>query len=274
MIALSSRAASEQAEALTGRDYLSWSAISTYIRCPLRYRFRYLDGLPEEFVGATLIFGQAVHAALEVFFRHHLATGRALGLEALLASYHEHWSRAEIETIRFRSGDDLVVLGRLAERMLASFVASDLARPDGLILGIEEELQAPVLEGVPDLLARLDLLVDAGDELVLTDFKTSRSRWSDAEVAAASGQLLLYHELVAPITDKPIRLQFAVLTKTKSPQLDLHAVPVDPQRSAGIRRVIEHVWWAIEAGHFYPAPSAMNCPGCPFQTACGNWPAL
>ena len=27
------------AERLTGRSYLSWSAISTYLRCPLKYRY-------------------------------------------------------------------------------------------------------------------------------------------------------------------------------------------------------------------------------------------
>ena len=33
------------AERLTGRDYLSYSAISTYQRCPLRYFFVYVAGL-------------------------------------------------------------------------------------------------------------------------------------------------------------------------------------------------------------------------------------
>ena len=35
------------AERLTGRDYISWSAISTYQQCPLKWHFRYVLGLPE-----------------------------------------------------------------------------------------------------------------------------------------------------------------------------------------------------------------------------------
>jgi putative RecB family exonuclease len=273
MIALASRSPTQVAQSLTGRNYLSWSAISTFLRCPLRYRFRYLDGLPEEFVSANLVFGQAIHAAFDAFFRHQLTMGRSLGLDALLATYHDAWSQADLDKVQFGSGDSLAVLGQLAERMLATFVASDVSRPEGHILGVEEELQAPVIEGVPDLLARLDLLVDGGEALVLTDFKTSRSRWSEADVEASAGQLLLYHELVAPLADKPVRLQFAVLTKTKSPQLDLHPVPVDPQATARIRGLIQRVWSAIQNEAFYPAPSAMNCPSCPFRQPCAAWAA-
>jgi hypothetical protein len=33
------------AKHFTGRDYLSYSAVSTYQRCPLRYYFSYVEGL-------------------------------------------------------------------------------------------------------------------------------------------------------------------------------------------------------------------------------------
>jgi hypothetical protein len=37
---------------LPGRDYISYSAISTYQQCPLKFKFRYLDQLPEDAVSA------------------------------------------------------------------------------------------------------------------------------------------------------------------------------------------------------------------------------
>lgn len=149
--------------------------------------------------------------------------------------------------------------------------ASEVSRRDGYILGVEEELKSSVIEGVPDLLCRLDLLVDAGDECVLTDFKTSRSRWSEADAQAASGQLLLYHELVSQIADKPLRLQFVVPTKTKLPQLELHNVAVDATRTSRLRALIRRVWGAIQAGNFYPVPSAQNCLSCAFRSQCAKW---
>lgn len=41
------------------RDYLSYSAITTYQGCPLRYYFRYIAGLPERIVSSNLVFGAA-----------------------------------------------------------------------------------------------------------------------------------------------------------------------------------------------------------------------
>ena len=46
---------------LTGRDYVSFSALSTYQRCPLQHHFRYVAGLPEATVSASLVFGSAIH---------------------------------------------------------------------------------------------------------------------------------------------------------------------------------------------------------------------
>ena len=66
------------------RDYLSYSAIRTFQACPLKYRFRYVDCLPEESVPAALVFGAAVHAAVEHFYVKQLAGERAVALTTLL----------------------------------------------------------------------------------------------------------------------------------------------------------------------------------------------
>jgi ATP-dependent helicase/DNAse subunit B len=55
----------EIASQLTGRDYLSYSAIAAYQKCPLRYFFQYVADLAPEFVPSSLVFGGAVHAAIE-----------------------------------------------------------------------------------------------------------------------------------------------------------------------------------------------------------------
>ena len=261
----------EISETLTGRSYLSWSAISTYLRCPLKYEFHYLDQFPEEFVSSNLIFGSAIHSALEAYFNEHLASGRVLGVERLLEVYHEEWSQADLAAVQFGKSEDLAGLGSLAERMLQAFLASDLSRPAGSIIGIEEELRSPVIADCPDLLARLDLMVETDEAFVVTDFKTARSRWSSGDVNAAEGQLIVYHELVRQFADKPIRLQFAVITKTKQPEVEIQPVAADPARIERIRQLIQRVWASIQAGNFYPVPNAMNCPTCGYRDRCARW---
>ncbi len=259
------------AERLTGRSYLSWSAISTFLKCPLRYKFHYLDQLPEEFVSSNLIFGSAIHSALDAYFQEHLAARRSLDLDALLAVYRESWSEIDLLNVRFSKTETMTGMSELAERMLQAFLDSELSKPEGSIIGIEEEFQAPVIAECPDLFARLDLMVEDSTTMTITDFKTARSRWSPAETNASEGQLLIYHELVRQITDRPIRLQFAVITKTKTPDIELRTVDPDPQRIARIRRLIQNVWAGIQSGNYYPVPSAMNCPTCGYRERCLQW---
>lgn len=66
-------------------------------------------------------------------------------------------------------------------------------------------------------------------------------------------------------------MQFAVLTKTKQPAIDVHEVPADRRQIDRTKRIVERVWRAIEAEHFYPAPSPMQCPSCPFPKPCRDW---
>lgn len=262
----------EVAAQLTGRDYISFSAISTYMACPLRYFFRYVEGLPEPTVASSLVFGGAIHSAIELHFRELLSGNPAPDLDMLLNAYQTAWQERELGSVHFGKDETAASLGQLADRMLRTFQASDLAQPSGTILGIEEELREPLVPGCPDLLARIDLLIDTGTELVVRDFKTSRSRWSQDQADESSGQLLLYSELVQKLDpSKTVRLEFAVLTKTKEPAVDVHVVRVDRQRVDRIKRIVERVWRAIEGRLFYPAPSAMNCSGCPFRGPCRAW---
>lgn len=254
------------------RDYLSYSAITTYQGCPLRYYFRYVAGLPERTVSSSLIFGTAVHKAVEHHFNELLAGNEPPTLDALVGEYDRHWREADSQTVHFGKDDDLEALGRLATKMFAAFQASPLATPVGSIIGVEEELRGNVVLGCPDLLGRIDLITEAIDDLVITDFKTSRSKWSRDQADDSAGQLLLYHELVRNFAPrKRVRLQFAVLTKTKGPVVDLHEVPADRRTIDRTKQIVERVWKAIDAQVFYPAPSPLQCPTCAFRTACREW---
>ena len=46
--------ANDIAKNLTGRDYISWSAISTFRTCPLKYKFRGSSG---NFVARSIVSG-------------------------------------------------------------------------------------------------------------------------------------------------------------------------------------------------------------------------
>jgi len=270
--ALLQQSPNDVAVEITGRNYISYSALSSYQRCPLKYCFRYVQSLPDEMVASSLIFGGAMHSAVELHFNEIMAGNAPPDLDTLLGAYQEAWRDRDLGVVHFGKGEDTTTLSQLAERMLVAFQGSNLSEPSGTILGVEEELRGELLPECPDLLAKVDLIVEDDDAVVVTDLKTARSRWSQGQVEESAEQLLLYSELAKwLLPDKDVRLQFIVITKTKSPAVTRHEVTFDTARLERTKRIVERVWQAIQAGVFYPAPSPMNCSTCSYREACRDW---
>jgi putative RecB family exonuclease len=252
-------------------DHLSYSAIHSFQTCPRQFMFRYVVRLPDEKTFSSLVFGTALHAAVERHFVSILEGEAPPDLDTLLSTFWYTWQEEE-KPIHFNKKEDLDTIGHLADRMLRAFQASSFARPEGRIIGIEEELRGLVAENSPEFEARVDLIIQTNEALVITDFKTALSRWNPAKVEAASPQLLIYHKLTEDMSDgRPLRLNFAVLTKRKKPILTLHPVASDAERMEQTIQTIDDTWAAIQQGDFFPNPSPARCPRCPFQETCRTW---
>jgi len=254
------------------RDYLSYSAVRTFQNCPLKYRFRYIDGLAEDCVASSLIFGSAIHAALEFYFTAQMGGESLPTLDTLLEVYQQSWRDRSEDNIEFGKSETADSLHGMADRMLQKFLDSDLTQPEGRIIGIEEQFRGVLIPGLPDLLGYIDLLLETDDAIIVRDFKTSRSAWNQEQAADQSDQLLLYADLVRKIIPgKQLRLQFAVITKAKDPKVQLLEAVFDEGKLDRTKRIFETVWSAIQAGHFYPSPSPMQCPSCGYRNQCEAW---
>lgn len=254
------------------RDYLSYSAIRTFQSCPLKYRFRYLDGLPESCTSSSLIFGSSIHAAIEAYFQALLVGEPLPDLDALMATYRQCWQANQTEQIQFGSSESAESLQQLAQRMLTKFLASELVQPEGRIIAIEEELRGALVPGVPDLLGRVDLLLETDEHVVIQDFKTARCAWNAEQAEESAEQLLLYGDLVRRLVPgKALKLRFAVITKTKEPKVQVLDAEFDAERLDRTKAVFKAVWSAIQAGNFYPSPSPMTCSGCGYRSQCTAW---
>ncbi len=254
------------------RDYISYSAITTFRSCPLKYKFRYIDGLDTDTVSSSLIFGTAIHAAIEEYFRAKMAGDTLPSQLEMLDVYHQIWQATEISKVQLGKTETLDTLAVLAGKIITAFLASDLTSLDGTILGVEEELRGKLLDGVPDLLGRVDLLLETSDTISVVDFKTARSAWTPDQASDNSEQLMLYCDLVRRLVPgKSLRLKYVIFTKTKDPAVQLIDLPFEQQKLDRTKAAIRAIWSAIESGYFYPVPSVMNCPSCPYRTQCAAW---
>jgi CRISPR/Cas system-associated exonuclease Cas4 (RecB family) len=270
-----SRPPNRLAERITGRPYLSHSQLTTMRSCPRKFAFHYVEKIQGDHIPSILIFGGSIHSALEFYFRAKLE-GLEVTAGAMLSAYHDAWRR-QIEQagkdvpVRFNKGEDQNILNSLADRIIAAFLTSPLASPKGIILGVEEELRVVLDLDLPDLLAKVDLVTQTDGALHVIDFKTSRSRWTDAKAEESGEQLQLYAITVARMSQHlgvPVKLHFAIVTKAKTPVVQLIPVATDTGRAVAITENVRQVWEAIQTGNFYPSPSPLNCTTCQFKSRC------
>jgi CRISPR/Cas system-associated exonuclease Cas4 (RecB family) len=265
----------EIAKSITGRDYLSYSQVTTYQNCKLKWFFTYVESAEPESIAAPLLLGSSVHAALQHHLEGQLAAERPATIDELMNVFREKWKAEARDTaIEYSWGENTDSQADVAKRMLVEFLASPYSRPEGQTLGIEETLRVPLHPEIPDLVAKVDLIAAVDHELVITDFKTTRSMWGPDTAAEHAVQLHMYAEAAKCIAEDlglRLRLRFIVLTKAKSPKVQAIEIATDPRIVMGASKIIRNVFKSMQSGVVYPSPSAMNCSGCPFKQRCANW---
>ena len=229
------RLPNQLARQITGREYLSYTQISTMRSCARKFAFNYVENAPKDFLPSSLVVGSCIHAALEAYYCAQME-GLTLSADEIFLAYRQSWQHQLTDAgmpLRYNKGEDESTLDALAQRMIAAFLASTLANPKGTILGIEEQLPVVLRPDLPDLLAKVDLVVQTDTCLFIADFKTSRSKWNEAKALESGDQLLLYSQVAAPLAQQlglPIRLSFAVITKARTPVVQVLTVPTDSLR--------------------------------------------
>jgi putative RecB family exonuclease len=269
--------ANDVALSLTGRPYVSWSQVDQMRRCPRKFAYRYVEAASPAFVPSSLLFGKAIHAAIEHHLRRSLE-GLSTEPEALLSVYRDAWSSRDAGEadvpVRFNKDQDETTLAEQAGRVLDAFHGSELASlpgDGGDLLAVEESLVDRLDPDLPDVLARVDAVWRDQEALHVIDFKTSRSRWSADAAHEHADQLLLYQHLArgyAAELGLPIKLHFGVLGKQKTPSVQRLEAKASEARLQQVLDTLRTVWQAIQGGHFYANPSPMNCTTCPYQNRC------
>lgn len=265
---------------------LSYSSYRTYSECPLRWKYLYIDRLPETPRG-YFTFGRVVHSVLEELVRPLLvpgarrlasgdaqrtlddwhaggptpSTGLPMTREELLAAYDKAWlsdgySSPE-EEARYRAlGRDLLL--RYYQRFLKE-------RPNPV--AVEEHLEAR-WDGIPihGYIDRIDRTPEGGLEIL--DYKTSRELTGDD--ARDSEQLSVYQVLVENNYTEPVE----GLTLYHLRSLTPHRVPPRPKETlAQLHDRMGNVVDGIRAEAFEPTPGR-QCSRCDFQSRCPEFRAV
>lgn len=254
-----------------GRVRLSFSRIDTYRRCPLQFRYGYVDKLPSR-PGPHLSFGTSIHRVLEWLYDRKLPDWP--DADELVAALYDAWDSTGFRDV---DRDEQLRFYRLGQQVLRAYhrrERDDFALPAGTEVWFELPV-APADGPADDPTAGGALIVgsidridaDADGGLHVVDYKTSR-RVRDRQRVAGSLQLGIYAlacEHLFGRLPETVCLDFVVPgTKVRVAVGD---VDLDAPRRAALQAAR-----GIRAEHFEPTPNNL-CGWCDYRALCPAWEA-
>ena len=249
------------------RPALSPSRASDFKQCPLLYRFRAIDRLPEP-TSAAQLRGSVVHAALERLYT--LPAPQRLPATAMTL-VAQAWERVVADEPELAEGLDATQRAELldeAKALLSGYYRlEDPTRfePQGCEQRVEVELaDGTLLRGFVD---RID--VAPTGELRVVDYKTGKAPPEARALAEFKAMFQMKFYAVALLRSRgvlPTRLRIIYLA-------DGQMLDYAPDRDELLRfeKTLMAIWRAIQSaaptGDFRPSPSRL-CDWCPHQRHC------
>jgi len=243
--------------------HLSVSQMKTYLICPLKYYYRYVQHLPAP-KSPELSLGIAVHSALEVNFTQKIQSGEDLPLAVVTDAFSDAW-KAEVPEIDFGAGEKSGKIQDEGIRIVGNYHAT--VAPTVQPKEVEERFELS-FENVPyTFVGRKDLL-DTNDRI--RDYKVTKRSPTPAQVAQDI-QLTAYslaHRLTHPQQESGLQLD--VMVRTKSPKVLHLPAKRTPKDHARFLKLLGYVGKGIQQELFYPNPN-FTCPSCPYRKQCDAW---
>ncbi len=246
---------------------LSPSRASDFMTCPLLFRFRSIDRLPEE-PSAAAVRGTLVHRALETLFDLPAVERTPAAAAQLVVQAFAEMERdepAEADTMRDEPGGEPRL--DFAPLLDAYFAMEDPQRlePHARELGVSAQLvESFEVRGFID---RVDRTADG--QIRIVDYKTGRSPAAAYE-AKAMFQMRFYALVWWRMTgDVPRRLQLMYLGNGQQ----LRYEPTEEDLLSTERKILalrDAISDAAEARNFEPKPSRL-CDWCSHRSLCPAW---
>lgn len=245
---------------------LSPSRAADFMACPLRYRFRVIDRLPEP-PSPAAARGTLVHAVLERLFDLPPRERTAAAAAQLLAPAWQSLRAEEpgLAAVLDDSGGDEAAWFDAARSLLAGYFS--LEDPQRLQPAARELLVEHVLESGLRLRGYIDRLdAAASGEIRVVDYKTGRSPGPGFERSALFQ--LKFYALVIWKMRGTVPRELRLLYLGNRQRLVYHP---DESELVSFERTLRALWVAIERAHatgdWRAAPSRL-CDWCAHQALC------
>jgi putative RecB family exonuclease len=247
----------------TPSNSYSFSRLKSFQQCPMRYRFRYLQGRKEAFRSIESYLGNAVHDVLEWLYGQRKG-GSSPDQEATLDRFASRWTEGwdeGIAIIRIEENEENYI--RVGREMLDRFHRDTFSRDQSQTVALEQRLSERltddvVFTGFADRVGRTKK-----GRLFVIDYKTSKSEGNGSEFSEGL-QAPLYAACVLRHHDEEEALAGYHYLRHGTTRWQ----QVDRDRAQDLlNRFLELVEETNSAGEF-PARPGILCAWCGFNAEC------
>ncbi len=253
---------------LRQRPHVSVSRLKTFVQCPRKYSYQYIERQMPEFRSIALAFGSAWHEAIDSYLVHGTDTNETTNVfrDALAREV-----RADDVPVLFDDDEDLGACVDQGARMLDAFIAR-VPRPD-LVLGVElafslelvdpetgEQLPAP-------LIGALDALVVENDTPEVWELKTGKRKWG-ADQLEFDPQPTAYQMGARVFDIETPELKLLLTSKGRKPDVQVERLVRNKKQEDELALLAASVLRAVEAGVDHRL-RGWQCKTCQYAGRCG-----
>jgi hypothetical protein len=236
----------------------SYTPISSYLRCPRSYRFRYLDGWQERETRAGMAFGRCFEQALAGLF-----CGEDPG-----ARLFQEWEAHRDSPFVYKRGDSWDRLFHQGIHLIQRFAQDDRIR----IRNPHQNQQVKVtrsLSGGHEFVSYIDAIGTVDRIPCIIDWKTTTSRFPEVP----EGILSLDPQLISYSWASGIpEVAVVVFVRKHAPEIQYLRASISEEQRKEYGGLVEETVSQIQAGQFashsgirYPQN---GCLGCPYLGLC------
>ncbi|UCE73941.1 MAG: PD-(D/E)XK nuclease family protein, partial [Methanomassiliicoccales archaeon] len=231
---------------------LSYSSISTYLECPLKFKLKYIDGLKEK-PKPYLSFGSSLHEALQFMYSYRPPPP---SLDAVLKYYEDNWidegyANPEEEEGYFSYGKGIL-------KEFYELHVKDLKPPIAVEYKFDIDISGVPITGFIDRVDRF-----GNNKVEIIDYKSGKNIFDKSQVEE-NEQLALYQLAV----EESIGLEVERLTLYHLPSQTPVSVDarskdrIDALKSKilNVARLIEKGEFEAKEGRFCPCDFPQHCP--------------
>ena len=247
----------------TPGNVFSFSRIKCFQQCPLRYRYRYLQGRKEEFRSIESFLGNTVHDVLEWLYTVRDG-GRGPDEAEMLDRFATGWSDGRDEAVTIvRVDEKEETYLKTGREMLVRFFNETFARDKSETVSLEKRLSlrlsdSVLFTGFADRVGRTDQ-----GRLFVVDYKTSKNEGDGSEFSEG---------LQAPLYAACVLSQFGEDDALAGYHYLRHGTTrwqqVDGERASQLLERFLDLANETDAAGEFPARPGILCAWCGFNAEC------